>query len=134
MLLATDASLVTESAKDSMVEVLDHLQSLVNEEMTKRSTDLKRRRNREHAPIYRLPHEVFVDIMLAATHIRLEHYGRFHPHEGFQGLVRRRGSVPSYLVTAGRGYKTATGNHDNDKDASWARGSSVRPEPEVGSR
>ncbi|KIO27978.1 hypothetical protein M407DRAFT_22746 [Tulasnella calospora MUT 4182] len=70
-LLATDTSLATEPAKDSMVDVLKNLQSLVNEEMTKQSTDLKRRRNREHSRIYQLPQEVFVEIMLAATSFAL---------------------------------------------------------------
>lgn len=66
-LLTTDAALVTQSAKDSMVEVLDSVQSLVQNEMTKQITDLKRHRNQEHARIYQLPQEVFVEIMLAAT-------------------------------------------------------------------
>ncbi|KAG8893142.1 hypothetical protein FRC00_010959 [Tulasnella sp. 408] len=68
-LLTTDASLATKSAKDSMVEALDHLQSLINEEMARQSTQLKRRRNHEHARIYQLPQEVFAEIMLAATSI-----------------------------------------------------------------
>ncbi|KAG8899481.1 hypothetical protein FRC01_010499 [Tulasnella sp. 417] len=70
-LLTTDASLAAESAKDSMIEVLKNLQSLVNEEMTKQSTSLKRRRNQEHSRIYQLPHEVFIEITLAATSFAL---------------------------------------------------------------
>ncbi|KAG8911608.1 hypothetical protein FRC00_006184 [Tulasnella sp. 408] len=66
-LLTTDVSLATDSAKDSMIEVLDHLQALVTEEMTRQSTQLKRRRNHEHARIYQLPQEIFAEIMLAAT-------------------------------------------------------------------
>ncbi|KAG8935108.1 hypothetical protein FRC00_011459 [Tulasnella sp. 408] len=66
-LLTTDTSLATESAKDSMVEVLTNLQSLVSEEITSQLTHLKRRRNQEHAQIYQLPQEVFVEIVLAAT-------------------------------------------------------------------
>ncbi|KAG8894761.1 hypothetical protein FRC01_012773, partial [Tulasnella sp. 417] len=71
-LLTTDASLGTESAKDSMVEVLNDLQSLVNKEMTKQLISLKRRRNQEHSRIYHLPHEVFVEITLAATSFALD--------------------------------------------------------------
>ncbi|KIO27979.1 hypothetical protein M407DRAFT_22747 [Tulasnella calospora MUT 4182] len=70
-LLATDASLATEPAKDSMVDTLKNLQSLVIEEMTKQSTYLKRRRNQEHSRIYQLPQEVFVEIMLTATSLDL---------------------------------------------------------------
>ncbi|KAG8934846.1 hypothetical protein FRC00_011779 [Tulasnella sp. 408] len=66
-LLTTDTSLSTESAKDSMVEVLTNLQSLVSEEITGQLTHLKRRRNQEHAQIHQLPQEVFVEIVLAAT-------------------------------------------------------------------
>ncbi|KAG8943785.1 hypothetical protein FRC00_010950, partial [Tulasnella sp. 408] len=66
-LLTTDASLATESAKDSMIGILDRLQALITEEMTRQSTQLKRRRNHEHARIYQLPQEIFAEIMLAAT-------------------------------------------------------------------
>ncbi|KAG8934847.1 hypothetical protein FRC00_011780, partial [Tulasnella sp. 408] len=66
-LLTTDASLATESAKDLMVEVLTNLQSLVSEEITSQLTHLKRRRNQEHARIYQLPQEIFVEIVLAAN-------------------------------------------------------------------
>ncbi|KAG8919970.1 hypothetical protein FRC00_010671, partial [Tulasnella sp. 408] len=66
-LLTTDASLATESAKNSMIEVFDRLQALVTEEMTRQSTQLKRRRNQVHARIYQLPQEIFAEIMLAAT-------------------------------------------------------------------
>ncbi|KIO27976.1 hypothetical protein M407DRAFT_22744 [Tulasnella calospora MUT 4182] len=62
----TDASLITESSKDLMVEVLENVRSLANEEITKRTTHLKRRRNQEHASIYQLPHEVFAEIILVA--------------------------------------------------------------------
>ncbi|KAG8914382.1 hypothetical protein FRC00_014061 [Tulasnella sp. 408] len=66
-LLTTDASLATESAKDSMIEVLNNLQSLVKTEITRQLIHLKRRRNQEHAQIYQLPQEVFVEIVRAAT-------------------------------------------------------------------
>ncbi|KAG8898112.1 hypothetical protein FRC00_003287, partial [Tulasnella sp. 408] len=66
-LLTTDASLATESAKDSMIGVLINLQYLVKKEITRQLTHLKRRRNQEHARIYQLPNEVFVEIVRAAT-------------------------------------------------------------------
>ncbi|KAG8899510.1 hypothetical protein FRC01_010484 [Tulasnella sp. 417] len=62
-LLATDPSLTAESSKDSMIKVLESVQSLVNEEIIKRTTDLKRRRNQVHASIYQLPHEIFAEIL-----------------------------------------------------------------------
>ncbi|KIO27980.1 hypothetical protein M407DRAFT_22748 [Tulasnella calospora MUT 4182] len=71
-LLDTDASLATEPAKDSMIGVLKNLQSLVNEEVVRQSTYLKRRRNQEHSRIYQLPQEVFVEIMLTATSLDLK--------------------------------------------------------------
>ncbi|KAG8899478.1 hypothetical protein FRC01_010502 [Tulasnella sp. 417] len=65
-LLATDPSLAAESSKDLMIKVLESARSLVNEEITKRTTDLKRRRNQVHASIYQLPHEIFAEILAIA--------------------------------------------------------------------
>lgn len=50
-----------------MIEVLENVRSLINEEITKRTTFLKRRRNQEHASIYKLPYEVFAEIILLAS-------------------------------------------------------------------
>ncbi|KAG8891721.1 hypothetical protein FRC01_014548, partial [Tulasnella sp. 417] len=55
-----------------MIKVLENVQSLVNEEITKRTAHLKRRRNQEHASIHKLPYEVFAEIILIAASVDLD--------------------------------------------------------------
>ncbi|KAG8918933.1 hypothetical protein FRC01_001575 [Tulasnella sp. 417] len=68
-------ALETVSEKDAMIDVLEHIRDLFVKEAAK----LRRRRNRDHSPLSKLPQELLVEILLLSVDWRYWSVSKLQP-------------------------------------------------------